>query len=97
MLHATGQCFKLSLALPLLATRVSDTECTVPLSLGLWLGLGMLKIDAAVGSELFHLSLVGPSRLGAVLELVLGDMEIVEPIPATLLRRRLIEKAHPAV
>ena len=93
LLHATGQCFKLSIALPTLAARVSDTECTVPLSLGLWLCLGMLTLDAAVRSELFHLSLVGPTRLGAVLELVLGDMEIAGPIPATVLRRRLIEQA----
>ena len=59
LLHATGQCFKLSIALPTLAARVSDTECTVPLSLGLWLCLGMLTLDAAVRSELFHLSMVG--------------------------------------
>ena len=93
LLHATGQCFKLSVALPTLAARVSDTECTVPLSLGLWLCLPMLSLDAAVRLELFHLSLVGPTRLGAVLELVLGDMEIDGPIPATVLRRRLLEKA----
>ena len=93
LLHATGQCFKLSIALPILATRLSDIECTVPLSLGLWLCLGMLTLDAAVRSELFHLSMVGPSRLGAVLELVLGDMEITGPMPATVLRRRLMEIA----
>ena len=93
LLHATGQCFKLSLALPLLATRVSDTECTVPLSRGLWLCLGMLTLAAAVRSELFHLALVGPSRLGAALELVMGDMQITGPMPATVLRRRLLDKA----